>query len=64
LEFPTDQEWLGFRQRNEKYGDVIYTEALGEKTVFLGTAEAVNDLLEGRGTIYSDRPHMIMTHDL
>jgi hypothetical protein len=48
LELPIDQEWLGFRQKNEKYGDVIYTEALGEKTVFLGTTEAVNDLLEDR----------------
>jgi hypothetical protein len=64
FDFPTEKEWLVFRQWNEQYGDVVYTEALGQKTVFLGSADAVNDLLERRGTIYSDRPHMVMTHDL
>jgi hypothetical protein len=64
LDFPSEKEWLVFRQWNEQYGDVVYTEALGQKSVFLGSADAVNDLLERRSAIYSDRPHMAMTHDL
>jgi hypothetical protein len=64
LDFPTEKEWLCFRQWNEKYGDIVYTEALGKGIVILGSAEAVNDLLECKGAIYSDRPHMVMTHDL
>jgi hypothetical protein len=64
LDFPTEKEWLVFHQWNEEYGDVVYTEALGQRTIFLGSTEAVNDLLERRGTIYSDRPHMVMTNEL
>jgi hypothetical protein len=64
LDFPTEQEWLVFRQWNEQYGDIVYTESLGKRTIILGSADAVNDLLERKGTVYSDRPHMTMTNDL
>jgi hypothetical protein len=64
LDFPSEQEWLVFRQWNEQYGDVVYTEALGQRTIILGSASVVNDLLERKSAIYSDRPHFVMTHDL
>jgi hypothetical protein len=64
LDFPSEQEWLGFRKWNEQYGDVVYTEALGQKTIILGSADVVADLLERKSAIYSDRPHFVMTHDL
>lgn len=32
--------------------------------MFLNTPEAVFELLDKRGTIYSDRPHFVMANEL
>ena len=41
-------------------GDVVYMHFLGRGVVFLNSVEAVYDLLDKRGSIYSDRPTSIM----
>jgi hypothetical protein len=64
LDFPTEQEWLVYRNWNEQYGNVVYTEVLGQKIVILGSANVVTDLLERKSAMYSDRPHLVMTHEL
>jgi hypothetical protein len=56
LDMPKEKDWLTYREWNDQYGDVVYINALGQKIVILGSAQAVSDLLEHRGTIYSDRP--------
>jgi hypothetical protein len=55
LDIPSEKEWLTHQAWSNRYGDVVYIEALGQKIVILGSAGAVNDLLERRGSIYSDR---------
>jgi hypothetical protein len=55
LDLPQEKEWLKYRAWNDEYGDVVCVDALGQKIVILGSATAVNDLLEHRGAIYSDR---------
>ena len=45
-------------------GKVVYTHAFGQGLVFLNTAEACADLLDKRGTIYSDKPHLVMCGEL
>ena len=37
---------------------------MGQGLVFLNTAEACTDLLDKRGAIYSDRPHLVMCGEL
>jgi hypothetical protein len=56
LDLPREKEWLTYRAWNDEYGDVVCVDILGQKIVILGSATAVNDLLEQRGAIYSDRP--------
>jgi hypothetical protein len=60
LDLPWEKEWLTYRAWNEEYGDVVCIDALGQKIVILGSATAVDDLMEKRGAIYSDRPATTM----
>jgi hypothetical protein len=64
LDIPQEKEWLTYRSWNEQYGDVVYIEALGQKIVILGSATAVNDLMERRSAVYSDRPGALMLNEL
>jgi hypothetical protein len=56
LDLPKDKAWLTYHQWNERYGNVICVDALGQKIIILGSAAAVDDLIEKRGAVYSDRP--------
>jgi hypothetical protein len=55
LDLPQEKEWLTYRVWNDRFGDVVCVDALGQKIVILGSAAAVDDLMEKRGAIYSDR---------
>jgi hypothetical protein len=56
LDMPKEKEWLTYQAWNDKYGDVVCVNIFGQKIVILGSATAVEDLMEKRGTIYSGRP--------
>jgi hypothetical protein len=45
-------------------GPVNYLSVVGQGLVFLNTPEAVSELLDKRGAIYSDKPHLVMASDL
>ena len=45
-------------------GDVIYIHKLGNSMIVLNSAEAVNDLFEKRGALYSSRPRRVMVNEL
>jgi cytochrome P450 len=45
-------------------GDVCRVHIFGKSLIFLSSPEAVFDLLEKRGSIYSDKLHLVMTSDL
>jgi hypothetical protein len=40
LDIPQEKEWLTYNDWHERYGDVVYIEALGQKIVILGSAGA------------------------
>jgi hypothetical protein len=40
-------------------GNVCYLHILGQGLVFLNTPEAAADLMDKRGTIYSDKPQLV-----
>lgn len=46
------------------YGHVIQIHILTQPLIFLSSPQAVSDLLEKRGAIYSDKPHMVMAGEL
>ncbi|KZT66444.1 cytochrome P450 [Daedalea quercina L-15889] len=54
------------KQRPEwrRYGDVMYMHALGRELVVLNSASAATDLLEKRGSAYSNRPALVMAREL
>jgi hypothetical protein len=64
FDFPKEKEWLVYHAWNERYGNVVYIEALGTKLLILGSAAVVHELLECRSTVYSSRSWPIMMDDL
>lgn len=45
-------------------GDVIYIQILGQPIVVLNSLQAARDLMEKRGSIYSDRPRFVLFSEL
>jgi hypothetical protein len=45
-------------------GDMIYMESLGQPALVLSSLERVQDLLEERSAIYSDRPEFVMLTEM
>jgi hypothetical protein len=64
FDIPQEKEWLTYHSWTEKYGDIVFIEALGQKIVILGSATVVNDLMERRSAVYSDRPSALMLNEL
>ncbi|KAJ8088566.1 hypothetical protein PM082_022639 [Marasmius tenuissimus] len=59
-----EHRWVTYRKLALKYGDIVYAEVFGDKTVLLNSHKVTTELLEKRSRNYSDRPHMIMADDL
>ncbi|KAH6919271.1 cytochrome P450 98A3 [Coprinopsis sp. MPI-PUGE-AT-0042] len=55
LQLPTQEPWRVYKEWEEKYGDVIYLEALGQPIVVLNSLKATQELLFKRAANYSDR---------
>jgi len=56
--------WLVATKWAEDHGDVCYLHIAGQGLVFLSSPEAVAELMEKRGSIYSDKPHLVMAGEL
>ncbi|KZV68637.1 cytochrome P450 [Peniophora sp. CONT] len=57
FDMPRHHEWETFSQWALRYGDVVHVKIFGKHLILLNSAQAVNDLLDKRSSIYSDRPH-------
>ncbi|KLO17646.1 cytochrome P450 [Schizopora paradoxa] len=56
---PLRDDHLTITRWGQQYGDVVLVSLLdGQNVVYLNTPKAVNDLLEKRSRIYSDRPRL------
>ncbi|KAI0336626.1 cytochrome P450 [Cubamyces sp. BRFM 1775] len=64
FQIPEDKQWLKFHEWTERYGDIVSTTVMGQPTLILGSVRAANDLLDAKGSIYSDRPDAIMAGEL
>ncbi|CDO74150.1 hypothetical protein BN946_scf185043.g200 [Trametes cinnabarina] len=56
--------WLRASQWAKLYGDVAYLRVFGQGLLFLNTYEAAIDLLDKKGSIYSDKPSLVMAGEL
>ncbi|KAI0635124.1 cytochrome P450 [Trametes polyzona] len=64
FDFTLKEPWLRITSWAEQYGDVMYTNIMGQGLVFLSSVDAAFDLFEKRGAIYSDRPPSTMAMEL
>ncbi|KAH6919266.1 cytochrome P450 [Coprinopsis sp. MPI-PUGE-AT-0042] len=55
LQMPTEEPWRVYNQWAEKYGDIIYLEALGQPIIVFNSMKTAQDLLVKRAATYSDR---------
>ncbi|KAJ8474125.1 hypothetical protein ONZ51_g7425 [Trametes cubensis] len=60
-DIPQEAPWITYRDLAAKHGDVICVRLLGHPVIVLNSVTAVNDLLEKRSAIYSDRPRSIVS---
>ncbi|KAF9468308.1 cytochrome P450 [Collybia nuda] len=60
----TKSPWLQFTRWHRKYGPIVYIKIAGKSLVILNTAETAFDLLDRRGSNYTDRPRLIMAGEL
>ncbi|CCM04535.1 uncharacterized protein FIBRA_06716 [Fibroporia radiculosa] len=63
-QFPFEYHQKVFAEWGRTYGPVIYAKILHMDVVILNSVQAAEDLMEKRGTMYSDRPHFSLITDL
>ncbi|KAL4252232.1 cytochrome P450 family protein [Abortiporus biennis] len=64
LDWPVYQEWFTFIEWGQKYGDIMSVSLLGQHMIVLNSASDAFNLLDQKGTKYSDRPVMMMGGEL
>ncbi|KAI0044341.1 cytochrome P450 [Auriscalpium vulgare] len=60
LDIPKTQPWGTYTEWGRKYGEITSITVLGKLIVFVHSHRAAKELLEKRGTYYSDRPNIPM----
>ncbi|THH15233.1 hypothetical protein EW146_g5213 [Bondarzewia mesenterica] len=56
--------WVSSAKWAQQYGDIVYTHLFGKGIIFLNSIEVVNDLMDKRAALYSDKPNLIMVNEL
>jgi len=56
--------FTGARLKRLYLGDIIHVHVLGRHMVVLSSLQAARDLLESRGSIYSDRPRFVLLSEM
>ncbi|PPQ83216.1 Dimethyrltryptamine 4-hydroxylase (PsiH) [Psilocybe cyanescens] len=65
FDMPSESPWLIFLQWGQEYQtDIIYVDAGGTDMIILNSLEAITDLLEKRGSLYSGRLESTMVNEL
>ncbi|KAH9926320.1 cytochrome P450 98A3 [Epithele typhae] len=60
LDIPRHHLGLEFWRISQKYGDLVYLNALGKSMLVVGSHRIARELLEKRSVNYSDRPGSVM----
>ncbi|KAG1736610.1 cytochrome P450 [Suillus paluster] len=64
LDLTPTQLWLKALKWANTYGPITHLRIFNQSLIFLNTPQAVFDLLDKRGAIYSDKPHLVMAGEL
>ncbi|KAJ6473752.1 cytochrome P450 [Mycena sanguinolenta] len=64
FDIPTHTVWQSFAQMGEKWGDLLSLTTLGKTIIIINSFEVAEDLLESRGSNFSDRPFLQMGGEL
>jgi len=64
LDMPKGLPWIGYSELAKQHGDVMYFDAVGQSILVLSSQQAVSDLLDKKGAIYSGRLRTPMLVDL
>ncbi|TEA20468.1 Cytochrome P450 monooxygenase patH [Colletotrichum sidae] len=64
LQIPPEHAFLKFHEWKQTFGDIIGLKVGSQNMVVLQSAEHVKELIEKRGSIYSDRPQPYITAKL
>lgn len=59
-DMPRTHVWFKFTEWAQKYGDIFYIRNYSNNIIVLSSYEAVVDLFEKRGSLYSQRPQRMM----
>jgi len=64
LDMPTERAWITFADWGKKWGDIVSVSVLGRHIVILNSAKTAVEMLDKKGSIYSDRPVLQMGGEL
>ncbi|PFH50357.1 hypothetical protein AMATHDRAFT_145202 [Amanita thiersii Skay4041] len=64
LQVPTEHPEERFAEWGSRYGDIVYIRLFQQPIVILNNLQAARDILEKRGSIYSDRPRFVLFSEL
>ncbi|KAI0264167.1 cytochrome P450 [Gloeopeniophorella convolvens] len=58
FDLPREAPWLTYLDWSRKWGDIVSINVLGQRIIVLHSLATARDLLDKRGSTYSDRPHI------
>ncbi|KAJ7192805.1 cytochrome P450 [Mycena pura] len=64
LDVPSTKPWIKFAEWGDLYGDISSISILGQQITILNSASVAVELLDKKGSIYSDRPFVAMAGEL
>ncbi|KAF8637102.1 hypothetical protein AX17_003006 [Amanita inopinata Kibby_2008] len=64
LQVPAERPEERFLEWGSRYGDIVYIRLFQQPVVILNGLQVARDILEKRGSIYSDRPRFVLFSEL
>ncbi|KAI0267865.1 cytochrome P450 [Gloeopeniophorella convolvens] len=58
FDLPKEAAWSTYLEWSRRWGDIVSINVLGQRIIILHSHAMARDLLEKRGSTYSDRPHI------
>ncbi|KIY70895.1 cytochrome P450 [Cylindrobasidium torrendii FP15055 ss-10] len=64
LDMMGEHPWVKYTEWSKQYGEIMHISAAGQPIIILSTPHVLAELLDRRGSIYSDRPNLVMGGEL
>ncbi|OTB01703.1 hypothetical protein M426DRAFT_323208 [Hypoxylon sp. CI-4A] len=61
---PKSESWLKYYDWAREYGPIMHFSLLGQSVIVISSLRIAQDLLAKRGSIYSDRPRLVVAGEL